>query len=133
MTSLHLESVILADRHHGLTEGVRGLLEAMFTAVVMVADEDSFYTSVERIQPDAAVVDLSLFRKGGLDWLARAKVVCPQMIVIILSVHDEPAVRRAVLAAGAHGCVVKRSIATDLLPAIETALLHRHGAGRGAA
>ena len=30
--------VLLADRHHGLTEGVRGLLETSFDAVVMVAD-----------------------------------------------------------------------------------------------
>ena len=36
-----LSCVLLADRHHGLTEGVRGLLETAFGTVVMVADEAS--------------------------------------------------------------------------------------------
>ena len=33
--------VLLADRHHSLTEGVRGLLETVFSTVFMVADEAS--------------------------------------------------------------------------------------------
>ena len=31
--------VLLADRHHGLSEGVRGLLETAFDYVYMVGDE----------------------------------------------------------------------------------------------
>ena len=38
--------------------------------------------------------------------------------MIVLSVHDEKAVRRAALDAGADAFVLKRSIVTDLLPAI---------------
>ena len=38
--------------------------------------------------------------------------------MIVLSVHDEQSVRRAALEAGADAFVLKRAIATDLLPAI---------------
>ena len=35
--------VVLADSHQNMLEGVRGLLEAMFEAVVMVADKVSLF------------------------------------------------------------------------------------------
>lgn len=113
--------VILADRHHGLTEGVRSLLGSAFDAVVMVADEGSLFESVERLRPNAAVVDLSLVRGEGLNWLGQLRGRCPGMKIIVISVHDEPTVREAVLAGGADAFVLKRRLATDLLAAIDTA------------
>jgi len=110
--------VLLADRHHGLTEGVRGLLETAFGTVVMVADEASLLDGASRLQPDVAVVDLSLAQDSGLDWLRAVRRRCPRLRVIVLSVHDEQSVRRAAMEAGADAFVLKRDIATDLLPAV---------------
>jgi two-component system secretion response regulator SsrB len=110
--------VLLADRHHGLSEGVRGLLETAFGTVVMVADKASLHEVADRLQPDVAVVDLSLARDGDLEWLKAVRQRCPGLKVIALSVHDEETVRRAALAAGADAFVIKRAIATDLLPAV---------------
>jgi two-component system secretion response regulator SsrB len=119
MSEMPLTCVLLADRHHGLTEGVRGLLETSFGTVVMVADEASLLEGAARLQPDVAVVDLSLARDGGLGWLKALRQRCPDVKVIVLSVHDEPSVRRAVVAAGADAFVLKRSIATDLLNVVD--------------
>jgi len=110
--------VLLADRHHGLSEGVRGLLETAFGTVVMVADKTSLLDVAFRLRPDVAVVDLSLARDGDLDWLKAVRQRCPGLKVIALSVHDEEAVRLAAMAAGADAFVLKRAIATDLLPAV---------------
>ncbi len=122
MTTKIANCVLLADRHHGLTEGVRGLLETMFNAVVMVADEASLAASAARLQPEVAVVDLSLARESSLGWLKQLHQRCPGLKLIVLSVHDEPNVRQAALEAGALGFVLKRAISTDLLPAIEAVL-----------
>ena len=119
MPEKHLSCVLLADRHQGLTEGVRGLLETAFGAVVMVADEASLLESASRLQPDVAVVDLSLAQNSGLDWLRAVRQRCPELKVIVLSVHDEQSVRRAAIEAGADAFVLKRAIVTDLLPAVE--------------
>ena len=113
-----LSCVLLADRHHGLAEGVRGLLETKFGTVVMVADEASLLEGAARLRPDVAVVDLSLARDSGLGWLRAVRQRCPNLKVIVLSVHDEQSVRLAVMEAGADAFVVKRAIATDLLPAV---------------
>jgi two-component system secretion response regulator SsrB len=111
--------VLLADRHHGLVEGVRGLLETAFGTVVMVADKESLQDVAFRLQPDVAVVDVSLAQDGGLEWLRAVREKCPSLKVIALSVHDEESVRRAAMAAGADVVVLKRAIATDLLPTVE--------------
>jgi two-component system secretion response regulator SsrB len=115
-----LSCVLLADRHHGLTEGVRGLLETVFGTVVMVADEASLLEGAARLRPEVAVVDVSLARDSGLGWLRAVRRRCPDLKIIVLSVHDEESVRSAALAAGADAFVLKRAIVTDLLPAVET-------------
>ena len=119
MPEKHLSCVLLADRHHGLAEGVRGLLETAFGSVVMVAEQTSLLEGAARLQPDVAVVDLSLAPGQGLGWLRALKERCPSLKVIVLSVHDEPNVRRAALEAGADEFVLKRAIVTDLLPAVD--------------
>ena len=121
MSETPLSCVLLADRHHGLTEGVRGLLETVFGTVVMVADEASLLEGAVRLRPEVAVVDVSLARDSGLGWLRAVRRRCPDLKIIVLSVHDEESVRSAALAAGADAFVLKRAIVTDLLPAIEAA------------
>ncbi len=117
--------VLLADRHHGVTEGARGMLEATFDAVVMVADEDSLVESAKRLQPTMAVVDVSLLAGDSLRWLKWLRALCPGLKLILLSVHDEPSVCRAAMAAGADGFVLKRAIATQLLDAVDEVLAGR--------
>ena len=119
MSDEPLSCVLLADRHYGLTEGIRGLLETAFDTVVMVADERSLLEGADRLRPEVAVVDLSLARGTGLDWLHLLRERCPALRVVVLSVHDEQSVERAVIDAGADAFVLKRAIATELLPAIE--------------
>jgi two-component system secretion response regulator SsrB len=119
MSLQNIKCVLLADRHHGLTEGIRGLLETMFDAVVMVADETSLQESAVRLQPSVAVVDLALVPGDGLGVVRRLRARCPDLELVLLSLHDEASACRATLEAGANAFVLKRAIATDLLTAIE--------------
>ncbi|UCD00042.1 MAG: response regulator transcription factor [Phycisphaerales bacterium] len=112
--------VILADRHQNLLEGLRSLLETMFETVVMVADKRSLLDAADRIQPDLAVVDLSLAASGGVSIAREISDSYPELKLIILSVHDEPTVIDEAIAAGAAGFVLKRSVATDLFKAVES-------------
>jgi DNA-binding NarL/FixJ family response regulator len=117
-----VKCVLLADRHHGLTEGICGLLETSFDAVVMVADEASLFESAKRLDPMVAVVDVSLAKNESFDFLKRLRSICPKLKLILLSVHDEPCVCSSALEAGVDGYVLKWAIATDLLPAVDAVL-----------
>lgn len=126
MSQGSVKCVLLADRHHGLCEGVRSLLETVFEAVVMVADENSLLESARCLQPTLAVVDLSITRHEGLRWVRRLRDRCPAVRILVLSVHDEPSVCQAVIEAGADGFILKRALATELLPAVDTVLAGCH-------
>lgn len=122
METINLKCVLLADRHHSLTEGVRGLLETVSETVMMVADEISLFESAERLQPTLAVVDLSLIHGANLYWLRQLRRRSPDTKMILISVHNEASVCRAALAAGADGFVVKSGIATELLAAVDAVM-----------
>jgi DNA-binding NarL/FixJ family response regulator len=122
MTDVPTRCVLLADAHHGLSDGVRRLLATAFEAIVMVADEVSLFETAGRLQSDLAVVDLTLARGDGVDLVRRFRVRFPNTRMIVVSVHDQSTVSRSVLEAGADGFVVKRAIATDLLPAADAVL-----------
>jgi DNA-binding NarL/FixJ family response regulator len=119
MSVSDIHCVLLAHPHHGLSEGVRGLLSTAFESVVMVADEVSLFESAGRLHSDLAVVDLALSRGNGLDLVRRLRARFPEMKLIIVSAHDQPSVGRSVMEAGANGFVVRRAIATDLLAATD--------------
>src|SRR5262249_49412447 len=108
--------------HHGLSEGVRGLLQTVFEVVVMVADETSLIEGARRMHPKLAVVDLSLARSEGSDWIVQLRSDDPQLKIIVISVHGETSICHAVMAKGANGYVWKRDIADELLPSISAVL-----------
>jgi DNA-binding NarL/FixJ family response regulator len=111
--------VLLADRHHRLMEGVRGLLETEFDVVVMVSDEISLCEGATKMKPAVVLVDLALARGDGLGLVRRLRGRFPELNLIVLGVYNEPAVSRAIMEAGANGFILKSLIATDLLPAID--------------
>ena len=118
MSERAAKCVLLADRHHSLIEGVRGLLETAFGTIFMVADEASLLEGVERLTPSVVIVDLAL---AGGDWLRLLRTLrekSPSAKLIVLSVYDEMSVARAAMATGVDGFVLKRGIATDMLDAV---------------
>ena len=122
---LKYDRVILADTHHTMLEGIRGLLETMFDAVVMVADDTSLFDTAARLEADLIVADLSLPVSRDVNIVARLKGRFPKLKLIVLSVHDEPIAVEEVMEAGAHGFVLKRTAATDLIPAVRAVLRGR--------
>jgi DNA-binding NarL/FixJ family response regulator len=114
--------VLLADSHLNMLQGVHSLLEALFETVVMVADEPSLIDALTRVKPDLVIVDLSLpvAERGNI--LGRVRDRYPAAAMVIVSVHDDPAVVSDLLEAGVAGVVLKHALATDLLPAIRDVL-----------
>jgi DNA-binding NarL/FixJ family response regulator len=88
----------------------------------MVAGETSLLESEKQLQAPLVIVDLSLTPGEGLALVRRLRFRFPYLKLIVLSVHDEPNVIQTVLEAGANGFVLKRAIASDLLPAVDAVL-----------
>lgn len=110
--------VVLADSHPGMLEGMRRMLEKEAKSVVMVADEASLIQAVDRISPDLVIADLSFPVSGAANVVRLIKKGHPETKVIVVSVHDEPAVVEEIVDAGAEGFVLKRRAVVDLIPTI---------------
>lgn len=113
---------ILADRHLELAEGVRGLLEAVFSTVYVVADIGSLLEGAERLSPALITLDIALASGNIALVVEQVRQAAPGCRLVILTVHDQQSAPRLSLAAGANGIVLKRTIGSDLLPAIEAVM-----------
>jgi DNA-binding NarL/FixJ family response regulator len=109
----------LAERHHGLRDSVRGVLELEFESVFMVANKRSLVEGVGRLKPAIVVLDLSLAGGDLRGLLTRITERSPGSKVLMLTVHDEVTVAKAAVAAGAAAVVLKSKLATDLLLAVD--------------
>jgi len=114
--------ILIADAHLAMMAGVRLLLKDTFEVSVMVADHNSLLDTVKSSRFDLVIADLSIPMPSGENVARFLKRLSPELRVIILSVHDEPAAVQECLAAGANGFVLKRAAVDDLIPAVEAVL-----------
>src|SRR5258708_31179926 len=112
-------SILLADDHLMVREGLKALLEAQGLQVVGEASTDQ--EALEKscaLHPDIAVLDLSMPTLGGLEASRAIRSACPSVRTIALTVHREEQYVLAALGVGFTGYVLKSQAASDLVQAI---------------
>lgn len=114
--------VLLADDHPMVLAGMRMLVERI-EGVTVVAEANNGRDAVTfagEYRPDLVIMDISMEELNGIDATAMIKEQHPATQVMILSSHGgEEYVRRAVRA-GADGYLVKGSLPSELVIAIQT-------------
>lgn len=73
-------------------------------------------------KPDAAIVDISLEGSSGLELIKDIKATCPEVKVVVLSMHDESLYAERALRAGARAYVMKRDATKKVIQAIRSVL-----------
>jgi DNA-binding NarL/FixJ family response regulator len=113
--------VLLVDDHRILREGVRALLagEPGITVVGEAADGAAAISQVDRLAPDVVLMDMVMPHQSGLEATARIKELHPEVIVLIMSMHDNDEYVQQVIKAGASGYVLKGLTGDDLVQAIK--------------
>jgi two-component system, NarL family, response regulator NreC len=114
--------VVLADDHLIVRQGLKALLEASggFEVVAEASDGLEAVDAVERLRPNAVILDLSMAGLSGLEALRRIKERRRSVRVLVLSMHSTSEYVRAALRAGADGYVVKGSGIGDLCEALRS-------------
>lgn len=115
-------SVLIADDHKLVMEGLRKLLENQFDVVGTVEDGRAVLTAAERLKPDVILVDVTMPLLNGIDACARLRVLVPSSRVIVLTMHADRSYAAEAFRAGAAGYVLKRSATSELVQAIQTVL-----------
>ena len=113
--------ILLADDHDIVRKGLRYLLGKYNDLEIVGEAVDGRQTVrlVEAVNTDIVIMDIGMPLLNGIDAAAQIVKQNPRIGVIILSMHsDEDYVLRA-LNAGVKGYLLKDTVESDLLPAID--------------
>jgi DNA-binding NarL/FixJ family response regulator len=99
--------------------------QADMAVVAEAPDGEKALQAAREIKPDVALLDLTMPGIGGMKALQEMARNCRTTRVLVLTMHDDPAYLRSVLAAGASGYLLKRTVDAELLAAIRA--VHRGG------
>ena len=116
--------ILLVDDHPILRQGLANVLnqQAHLCICGEASDSAEALALAERLRPDLALVDLSLRNGDGIELLKDLRVRQPQMLTLVLSMHDEALYAERALRAGARGYVMKQEKLDRLLLAISRVL-----------
>jgi DNA-binding NarL/FixJ family response regulator len=124
---MSMTTIVLADDHHVVRQGLRSLLEAEpdFSVVGETGDGVEAAQLVERLQPDVLVLDLMMPGLNGLEVTRQVGQRSPRTRVVILSMHADEAHVLEGLRAGAVAYVLKESTSAELVRAVREAVAGR--------
>ena len=116
-------SVLLADDHTVIREGLRVLLEAT-GEVKVVGEAETGRQAVamaRKLNPDVVVLDVAMPLLNGLEATRQILRDVPNTKVLILSSYSDDEYVHQLIEAGAIGYLVKQTAAQDLMKAIREA------------
>ena len=122
---MHRPTILLADDHPVVAEGLAALLRDEFTLVGTVADGAGLLEAARRLRPDVIVTDVTMPGLTGLDALRRIRGEGLAVKVVFLTVHGDVRLAAEALRAGAAGFVVKEAAGKELIAAIHEVLRGR--------
>lgn len=114
-------TIVLADDHHVVREGIRKLIETRpdFEVIGEAGDGEQAVRMIIERQPDIALMDINMPRVSGIEATRRIEQQGLSTRVLVLSMHESRNYVEEVLRAGASGYVVKNSSPEELLSAID--------------
>ena len=115
-------SVLIADDHTIVAEGLVKLLSGRFDVVATVADGTALIEAAERLRPDIIITDLNMPSIGGLEAMERLKKRGVASKFVILTMHREASVAAKAMRAGASAFLLKVSAGEELIDAIDEVL-----------
>ena len=117
---MHKTTVLLADDHTIVRQGLRSLLEAE-EDISVVGEAENGRQAVQmakRLQPEVVVMDIAMPQLNGLEATRQVTKECPKSKVLILSSYSDDEYVQQLTEAGASGYLVKQTAAKDLVMAI---------------
>ena len=115
-------SVLLADDHKIILEGLRSLLRDDFELVGEAANGQQMVELGMSLSPDVIVADISMPLLNGIEALRKLREAGSVVKVVFLTMHPDVVYATRALEAGASGYVLKHSASEELIEAIRTAM-----------
>src|SRR3970040_2996326 len=114
--------LLMAEDHTFVREATRQFLEQEPDIEIVGEGTDGAeaVALADRLNPDVAIVDISMPVMSGIEATKRIKAVRPGIAVLILTQYDEDQYIFALLAAGAAGYLLKDGPSTEIVRAVRS-------------
>lgn len=116
--------ILLVDDHPLTRHGMAQLIDQQPDIVVCAQSENAFeaLNAIRSSKPALALVDVSLPGRHGLELIKDVRAMFPEVLVLVVSMHDELLYAERALKAGARGYLMKNQGGEKLLEAIRHVL-----------
>ena len=118
-------TVLLADDHAIVAEGLATLLKGQFDLVGTVSNGNELIEAARKHRPDVIIADIAMPVLSGLEALRRLQAMRSEAKVIFLTMHADAQLATEAFRAGASGYVLKQSAGEELIAAIQEVLQGR--------
>ena len=114
-------SVIIADDHRLVAEGIQKLIDESnaATVVAIAGNLSEAISMVASKQPDIMLLDVAMPDGDGIDAIAKIKEAYGKLKIIVLTIYAEPTVIRRALESGADGYILKNTGTKELIDGIK--------------
>lgn len=121
LTAVEKRSILLADDHRILLDGVKNLINSLPEFVVkdVAPTGTKALELLKKNDYDILITDYEMPGLTGHELIKAARASQPDIKVIVLSMHDDPAVVRELIRAGVNGYVLKKDTHTTLVEALQ--------------
>jgi DNA-binding NarL/FixJ family response regulator len=119
-----LTRVLIVEDHPLFTKGLVSLIISQ-PLYIIAGEAKNFAEAMELVKtknPNLVIVDLNLGDEDGLDVIKAIKAEYPDMVVLVLSMHDERHYAGRALKMGAQGYIMKEEAGNKVLDAIKTVM-----------
>jgi len=116
--------IMLVDDHPVMRQGLVQLInqEPDLSICGQYEDAATAFAAIPTLNPDLAIIDLSLKGSSGLELVKSSRASFPKLRLLVLSMHDETLYAERVLRAGAAGYIMKEEATENVLAAIRQVL-----------
>jgi DNA-binding NarL/FixJ family response regulator len=114
-------SIILADDHALMREGIRNLINATkgLRVIAEVSDGMELLRMMKKTNPDMVVLDISMPGQRGIEAAKEIRDRYPEVHVLFLTMHKSSEFLSMALEVGAKGYLLKEDTGHQLLQAIQ--------------
>jgi len=114
--------IMLVDDHEVVRFGLKSFLDTQ-SGLEVVAEAGNGEEAISRAmeaKPDVILMDITMPGMDGMEATRQLKTLCPNCLVLALTVHEDKEYFVQMLAAGASGYITKQAASDELVMAIET-------------
>jgi DNA-binding NarL/FixJ family response regulator len=112
--------ILIADDHAIVRTGLRTLLEAE-PGLEFVGEASGGYEAIKKVdetEPDVLLLDLSMPDLDGIGVTKELSPKHPHLHILILTIHEDEALVKEAIKAGASGYILKKAAERELVSAI---------------